>query len=390
MREKRPENRIGFDILPKKFRLKDISSMALILTFLGKGGTGRSTIAIAAAKKYATEGKRVLFVGQEPIPALNLLLGAKLGPEPTEIAPNLKAVSIEATVLLERGWEELKKLEAQYLRDPFFKNVYGQELGVLPGMTGISTMNSLRLYDASEEYDVIVFDGSGDKEMVSQLGLAETMSWYVRRFREVLLDSDIYKNLSPFFQPISSVIMNVDWMSNDFARPTGEANNFLDKAREAIADPNRFATYLVTVDDPVAIATARFLWGSAQQANLTVGGAILNLANAADAIADKFAPLTTTSVPKVENDDWQPIIDALPDFSKAVLAPKPITIDIDKGQISLFLPSFDKKEIKLDQYGSEVTIEAGDRRRNIFLPPPLRGKPVTGAKFQDEYLIISF
>jgi anion-transporting ArsA/GET3 family ATPase len=52
--------------------------MALILTFLGKGGTGRTTVAIAAAKRFAAQGKRVLFAGQDPSPALGLLMGAPL------------------------------------------------------------------------------------------------------------------------------------------------------------------------------------------------------------------------------------------------------------------------------------------------------------------------
>jgi anion-transporting ArsA/GET3 family ATPase len=49
--------------------------MALILTFLGKGGTGRTTVAIAAAKQLSSLGQRVLLVGQDPTPAFGLLLG---------------------------------------------------------------------------------------------------------------------------------------------------------------------------------------------------------------------------------------------------------------------------------------------------------------------------
>lgn len=364
--------------------------MSITYTFLGKGGTGKTIIAFATAKRYASLGKRVLFVGQEPASTLSLILGANIGPEPTEIDSNLKAVNIQAASLLENGWEELKKLEAEYIRTPFFKKVYGQELGVLPGVEGIMTINVMRGYSASGKYDVIIYDGTGDKETLRLLGSAEIMSWYIRRFRQVILDSDVYKAISPFVQPISSAILNVDWTGDNFSQPTEKINELLDNAKATIADPNRVAAYLVTTNDKAAIATAKYLWGSAQQVNLTVGGVILNQADLADNVTNEFAPLSVTSIPRLSNEDWQPLMDALPDFSQAVKAPKPIIIDIEKSQVSLFLPGFDKKQIGLTQYGPEVTIEAGDQRRNIFLPQPLSGKPVTGAKFQNDYLIISF
>ncbi|NJK63333.1 MAG: hypothetical protein HC921_12210, partial [Synechococcaceae cyanobacterium SM2_3_1] len=73
------------------------------------------------------------------------LVGAAVGTEPQEIASNLQVVQLQTTALLEQNWEELKKLEAQYLRSPFFKAVYGQELGLLPGMDDALALDALML-----------------------------------------------------------------------------------------------------------------------------------------------------------------------------------------------------------------------------------------------------
>ena len=367
--------------------------MALILTFLGKGGTGRTTIAIASAKQLAAQGQRVLLIGQDPGPALGLLLETSIGSEPQELAPNLKVVQLQTSVLLEQGWDEIKQLETQYLRTPLLKNVYGQELGVLPGMDSALALNAIREYEATGQYDVIVYDGSGDQTTLRMLGLPEILSWYIRRFRKVVEDSDLWKSISPFIQPVTSTVLNVSWTGENFAQqPTNQVNNLLDQGKAAVADPNRVAAYLVTTADAVAIATAKYLWGSAQQVGVTVGGILVNQAPVTEAFADEFAPLSASSIPSCSTtgDSWETLIAALPNFRQASQVPQPIVIDIAARQVRLFLPGFDKKQVKLTQSGPEVTVEAGDQRRNILLPQPLSGQPVKGAKFQDKYLILSF
>jgi anion-transporting ArsA/GET3 family ATPase len=361
--------------------------MAFILTFLGKGGVGRTTIAIAAAKKFANQGKRVLLASQDVGPAFGLLLGAAVGSDPQVIAPNLQALQLQTTTLMERSWDELKQLESQYLRTPFFKAVFGQELGIMPGMDTALALNALREYDS--QFDVIVYDGAGNQETLRMLGMPEVLSWYFRRFRQVFAESDLGKTLSPFIQPVAAAVLNVNWTGGDiFNQPaTQPMNNMLEQGRQAVADPSRVAAYLVTTGDAAAIATAQYLWGSAQQVGLTVGGVLVNQGDAGD-IGARFEPLEVTPLPSTQ--DWQVLAAALPNLALAGQAPRAMTIAVAERKVTLFLPGFDKKQVKLSQSGPEITIEAGDQRRNIFLPPELSGKPVTGAKFQNGYLIISF
>jgi HSP20-like domain found in ArsA len=173
------------------------------------------------------------------------------------------------------------------------------------------------------------------------------------------------------------------------SQPIQEAKKALDFSQAVIGNPQRVVGYLVTTDDPAAIATAKYLWGSAQQSGLSIGGAIVNRGENGNAIATEFAPLAVTVLPAQIGTDWQSLMDAMPDFSRAIDIPKPIEIDIPKREVRLYLPGFDKTQVKLTQSGPEVTIEAGDQRRNILLPPALTGSSVKGAKFQNGYLIVT-
>ena len=365
--------------------------MPQILTFLGKGGSGRTTVAIAAAKQQANLGRRVLFVSQDPTPATGILLGVPFTDRPQSIGANLEIVSISATVAIERGWEDVKQVEARYLRSPILRNVYGQELAILPGMDSAIAINALRQYDASDKYDTIVYDGTGDITTLRMAGMADSLSWYLRRFVAVVEESDLWRTIAPIMQPAMAAILTIAWTGESvLSQPMQEATSALTKSQAVISNPQRVVGYLVTTNDPAAVATAKYLWGSAQQSGLTIGGVILNQGKLDPVTTAEFDPLEIALLPTQIGSDWQPLIDAMPDFSQAIVAPKPIAIDIPKREVRLYLPGFDKTQVKLTQSGPEVTIEAGDQRRNILLPPALKGSSVTGAKFQAGYLIISF
>ena len=362
--------------------------MSTIVTFLGKGGTGRTTSAIATAKKLATEGKKVLLMGQDSSPAFGLTLGATPTPEPQEIGANFAVMQLNSAFLLEKSWEQVKELEAQYLRSPILKQVYGQELGIFPGLDRALALNAIREYYQSNQYDVIIYDGTGGIDTLRMFGMPEILSWYFRRFRGIFTESDIVKTLSPFVQPISSAILNTSWTASDFTGNTDNpATQMLEDGMSALSQGNVMA-YLVTTSDPMAVATARYLWGSAQQISLRVGGVLVNQGEATATLSDEFAPLPITNLPKYDGSNWQTLIDALPSIPGDE-APKSTEFVMTERKIKVFLPGFDKKDVKLTQYGPEITIEAGDQRRNITLPPAWRGSSVTGAKFTNGYLEVT-
>ncbi|MEL7409316.1 MAG: ArsA family ATPase, partial [Cyanobacteria bacterium J06558_2] len=199
----------------------------------------------------------------------------------------------------------------------------------------------------------------------------------------------IVKTLTPFVQPVTSAILNTSWTANDITDNTDNpATRMLEDGKTALSD-GRVIAYLVTTKDPVAVATAKYLWGSSQQIGLGVGGVLVSKGEEQAQLVQEFDPLKVTPIPAYDGKNWQPLIDKLPDVTDTSNIPQATEFVMSERKIKVFLPGFEKKDVKLTQYGPEITIEAGEQRRNIKLPPAWRGNSVTGAKFQNGYLEVT-
>lgn len=85
------------------------SASAKPITFFGgKGGVGKTTLAVAYATLLASRGERTLLVSTDPAHSTGDLLGAKLSGEPTQTDENLWAIEVDAEADAEAYVERIK------------------------------------------------------------------------------------------------------------------------------------------------------------------------------------------------------------------------------------------------------------------------------------------
>lgn len=89
------------------------SSATKLLTFLGKGGSGKTTAAILAAQHYAMAGLNTCLVIHGQDTTADYLLNCKIGTSHVTCGKNLSAVRLETTKMLLEPLKLLKQADAQ-------------------------------------------------------------------------------------------------------------------------------------------------------------------------------------------------------------------------------------------------------------------------------------
>ncbi|KAJ1280688.1 hypothetical protein BS78_04G251600 [Paspalum vaginatum] len=387
-----------------------------LVTFLGKGGSGKTTAAAVAAQYYASEGFRTCLVAQSQDPAVEQLMGCKIGNSLTECVPNLSTIKLETSKTLLEPLDRLKKVDAQVnFTQGVLEGIVGEELGVLPGMDAICSVLALQKLlnfvstgrsSSQPEFDVVVYDCNNTEEILRLIGATDRARSYLRYVRDLAEKTDMGRLASPSLLKLIY----------DSARPNGktsegrlsteiwiEIEQLLERVSIWFADPSKLACFLIM--DPrksISVSSALRYWGCTTQAGGQICGAFGYTEDSSEMlqeVAQKFLPLSFSLLPFLPNDssaDWSRALSSLSQNTKEQLKNTStrvypsVSFDSVQKSVTLFMPGFDKSEIKLYQYrgGSELLIEAGDQRRVIKLPSAMQGK-VGGAKFVDRNLTVS-
>lgn len=401
------------------------SSPTKLLTFLGKGGSGKTTAAILAAQHYAMAGLNTCLVIHSQDTTADYLLNCKIGTSYVTCRKNLSAVRLETTKMLLEPLKLLKQADAQLnMTQGTLGGIVGEELGILPGMDPIFLVLALeRLVgflgiaaskSQQDKFDLIIYDGISSEETLRIIGGSSKARLYLKYLRTLAEKTELGRLAAPSLLRLVDEAMKISSSRSFFnGKMSSEIWDTLDQMLErgssAFSNPQKFGCFLVM--DPnnlTSINSALRYWGCTIQAGAHVSGAFgitsrqENL-ESLERAKKEFSPLPSAFISSLSmnnpvdwsrivletiNEDARHLLNSLSSQYSDMLSS--VRFDIKRNSVTLFMPGFDKSEIKLYQYrgGSELLVEAGDQRRVIPLPPEIQGK-VAGAKFGDRSLVIS-
>ncbi|KAL6011037.1 hypothetical protein ACLOJK_001481 [Asimina triloba] len=373
-----PQSRLKFGLIP----------LASVLTHWHVLGFESLPELSYPCQYYAKLGLRTCLVIHSQDPTAEYLIGCKIGTSPTAFSENFSAVRLETT------------------------KVVGEELGVLPGMDAIFSVIAIeklvrfcgRAAGGRQQpqgtFDVVVYDGISSEEALRMVGSAERAS--------IAEKTDAGRLTSPSLMKLADESLMLNGGSGVNGGTAAEIwdniESILEKASASFCDPSKFSCYVVM--DPTnaaSITSALRYWGCAIQAGVQISGMFAFAAESCmqtvEAAEKKIAPLPFAVLPYLSTDssiDWDAVMKVLGEGAQKLLSTttnscqSSVQFDYLQKSVTLFMPGFDKSEIKLFQYrgGLELLVEAGDQRRVIRLPQGIQGK-VGSAKFTNRSLVVT-
>ena len=147
-----------------------------MLWVTGKGGVGKTSIAAAVADVAARSGRRTLVCEMDAKGALAGALGEDdLGFEPTEVSPNLHAMTMSTEDALREYLRLFVKIPLIGRIGPLAKT-FDFVADAAPGVKEILGVGKLCFEVREQHYDLVVIDAEASGHIVSQIGAPKVIA----------------------------------------------------------------------------------------------------------------------------------------------------------------------------------------------------------------------
>lgn len=383
-----------------------------VMLYTGKGGVGKTSVAAATALRCADLGYRTVVVSTDAAHSLADSFDTLIGNEPVEIAPNLKGQEIDILHQMERYWGTVQEWLTTVLSWRGVSELIADEASVLPGMDELASLLQIVYLHDSNEYDAVIVDCAPTGETLRLLSLPEVAKWYLSHIFPV--ERQVMKMAGPLirsvtdlpipddkvFESIRDVIMQLDRMHQLLAdTEQSSVRLVLNPEKMVIKEAQRTFTYLnlygystdLIISNRIIPASVDDRYFNAWKGSQERYGHL---------VEEAFAPLPILKVPLMDQEVvgiqmLRKMADAIygdQDPTKLFYVGQPQSVEKvgDAYLLKLRLPFVGKENVSLARNGDELAISIGNFRRNIILPRVLAVQDVKKAKFEGDYLVLTF
>lgn len=382
-----------------------------VLLHTGKGGVGKTTVALATALAAAEHGHRVCVLSTDPAHSLADALALPVGPDMKRVAEGVWAREIRAQTELDRVWTPVQAWLRELIREDA-NELVAEELLAFPGIEELMALRAVREAEASGQFDTCVVDCAPTGSTMRLLRFPDALRIFMTQFFE--MERRGARVLRPLVRGLGGGGLVPE---EDFFDAFERLYEEVDDVQRILLDSERTSARLVVNPTRVVVDETRrsfaylSLYGVATDAvlvnrllpDVAAGGYFkswrMREAEELDAIERSFpVPIRRASLQAREVLG----VEALTRFGRELFdgvdpagrlhRGRPLRIRRAGGRtrLEIDLPGIAKEEIEVLVRGADLHLRVRDGRRSIHLPDSLVGRTVERVRLREPTLEISF
>lgn len=381
-----------------------------VIIYTGKGGVGKTSMAAATACKIAKTGKKVLVMSTDRAHSLGDSFDCKIDKEPTFLADNLYAMEIDTVYESEKSWGNLKDYFKQLLTMKGGSGIEAEELLVFPGLEELFSMFKILEVYESREYDTIIVDCAPTGETLALLKYPERLSGMIKKVLPIKRAG--VKSVGKVVETVMKIPMPRDRVFDDIEYLMDK----MQRLQDLMLNKEVASLRVVTTPENIVIREAKRNFTCLYLYHYNVDAIIINHIYPARAMEGYFNKWikrqeealreikeSFSEVPRFYVELQKQELRTLDLLGKVgdsvfgeldpddILFQKEIySIDSEKRCLKIYLPFAEKEELRLEQDKKELVVGVRNESRRFPIPVEFAQKEVTGAKFENGYLNISF
>jgi arsenite-transporting ATPase len=382
------------------------------ILYTGKGGVGKTSVAVATARRCAAAGMRTVVLSTDPAHSLSDSLEIELSSTPTDCGGGLWGQEVQAQEEMERHWEAVQEWMGDLLAERGVDRIRAEELTVPPGMDELFSLLQIKRHHEAGEFDAIIVDCAPTGETLRLLSFPDVASWWLEKM--IPLERKMMGAARPLARAMLDISLPSDKVFDDVERLVQNlvAMNVILRDRTStsirlVMNPDR-----MVIKESMRTFTYLNLYGYLTDAVVVnrvfppeVEGGYFGAWRAVQSeqmelVQSGFAPVPILTAPYFEQEVVGPaMLDRLADEvfgdldAGALLyddLSQELVSDNGTATLRLAIPFVEKADVELKKIGLEVIVRVGPQKRTIILPPTMASYRPRSAQFEGGALSVRF